>query len=409
VTVRTTDRMKPTLALALLLAPVPAFAADPPGWHPDRFPIGFWEGPPDAFVTPERFKQIADAGFTFTFPSNSSTAANTASNRKLLDCAHANGLKAFISDGRMAVAIGGDAAVKARLDAVVADYSSHPGLGGYFVGDEPSPPAFAGLGEVVAHLRAKDPAHPAYVNLYPNYAPEWAIGPTYEGHVDSFVRTVKPFAVSYDHYHFTKTGDGPLFFDNLDTVRRVSAKHGLPFWNIVLAIEHGGYRKLTEAEKRFEAMQTLAYGGKGLLWFTYWQPGKDWGEAIIQLDGTPTRHYAEVARINADVQAIGKHLLPATCLGVLTQGPTPGVPARLSGPAVTVGVFRSDGDHFALLANRDYKSAADAVVLLATGGRPVRKLDKATGRWADVPTEPAGGEVRVRVRLAAGDGELVRW
>ena len=415
--------MRLQATLFALLLPAAVLAADPPAWKPDKFPIGFWCGPPDKFVTPERFKQIADAGFTFTFPACTGASANPDSNRKILDAAQAAGLKAFIQDGRMPLAIGADATAKARLDAIVADYAAHPALAGYFVVDEPSPGAFAGLSEVFAYLRAKDPKHPAYVNLFPNYADTSQIGPSYETYVDSFVRTVKPFAVSYDHYHFMKSGDRPEFFDNLDTIRKISAKHGLPFWNIVLSIPHLVYRPLTESERRFEAMQTLAYGGKGLLWFTYWQPAEkgDWGDAIVNWDGTPTKQYAEVTRINADVQAVGKYLLPATCLGVLTQGPVPGVPARLPGAAatvgafqlrdaaVTVGVFHSGADHFAFMANRNYKAPAEALMLLTTGGKPVRRLDKATGKWLDVTASPVGSEVRVRVHLAAGDGELLRW
>ncbi len=404
--------MKYLAFAALFLLPVAAFAADPPAWNPDRFPIGFWCGPPDKFVTLERFKQIADAGIAFTFPACGGSAANRESNRKILNVVRAAGLKAFVQDGRMPFAIGNDATAKPQLDAIVAAYSDHPALAGYFIADEPGPGGFVGLGEVVAYLRAKDPAHVAFINLLPNYAPESAIGPTYEGHVDTFIRTVKPFVVSYDHYHFLKNGDGPLFFDNLETVRRISSKHSVPFWNIVLAVAHGGYRPLTEAEKRFEAMQTLAYGGKGLLWFTYWQPDASgqWGEAIIRADGSPTRQYAEVKRINADVQAVGKYLLPATCLGVLTQGPQPGVPARLPGAAMTVGLFSAGRDHFALVANRDYKAAADTEVELTAGDRPIRRLDKATGRWTAVATEVVGaGDVRVCVRVAAGDGELLQW
>jgi hypothetical protein len=404
--------VKHWIVLVVLIIPGISAAADAPAWNPDRFPIGFWFGPPDKFVNPERFKQIADAGFTFTFPACAGAAATRESNRKVLDAVRSAGLKGFVQDGRMPFAIGNDATAKPRLDAIVAAYADHPAFAGYFVVDEPGPGSFAGLGEVVAYLRAKDPTHVAYINLLPNHAPEWALGPTYEGHVDSFIRAVKPFAVSYDHYHFLTTGDGPLFFDNLETIRRVSAKHGVPFWNIVLVVPHGPYRRPTEAEKRFEAMQTLAYGGKGLIWFTYWQPDAtgQWGEAIIQADGTPTRQYDEVKRINADVQAVGNYLLPATCLAVLTQGPQPGVPARLPGAATTVGVFSAGADHFALVANRDYKAAIETEVLLTANDRPVKRLDKATGRWADAATQSVGeGEVRVRFRVAAGDGELLRW
>src|SRR5262249_52820471 len=131
------------------------------------------------------------------------------------------------------------------------------------------------LGQIFSYLREKDPAHPAFVNLLPTYARNipGALGAnTYEEHVRKYVETCKPFAISYDHYHFTNGRDGPEFFENLHTVRKVSLESKTPFWNIVLVTRHGAYRNLAEPEMRFEAMQTLAYGGKGLVWFTYWSP-----------------------------------------------------------------------------------------------------------------------------------------
>ena len=70
----------------------------------------------------------------------------------------------------------------------------------------------------------------------------------------------------------------------------------------------------TEAEKRFEAMQTLAFGARGLLWFTYWMPRgvpepQSWKHSLILADGSRDPHYDMVKRINADVKAIGDRTL----------------------------------------------------------------------------------------------------
>jgi hypothetical protein len=69
-------------------------------------------------------------------------------------------------------------------------------------------------------------------------------------------------------------------------VRKIALEKRIPFWNIVLVTQHGGYRNLTEPELRFEAMQTLAFGARGLLWFTYWDPTGppnpgNWSHAMI--------------------------------------------------------------------------------------------------------------------------------
>lgn len=391
-------------------------------WAPKTYPISFWCGPPDPFITPERYRQVADAGFTFLMPPCEG-ASKPERNHRILDTAKAVGLKAFLQDDRMPMAITGVPDAKARLDAIVADYAKHPAFAGYFLTDEPSASAFPGLAEVVAYLRQKDPRHPVYVNLFPNYADAGQLGTlSYAEYVERFLQTVQPFALSYDHYHFLKTGDRPGFFDNLLVARQLAAKYDVPFWQIVLAIPHGGYRPLTEAEKRWEAMQTLAYGGKGLLYFTYWTPGDssfNWGDAIIRHDGTPTRQFDEVKRINADVKSLGKYLLNAVPTavfqtGTLSPGGTarqPGTPVNVTGPGdLTVGLFRADTHLYALFTNRDYRAPIATDAALSAKGKQPQRLNKATGKWLDVKAAPTPeGDLKVHVEIAAGDGELYRW
>lgn len=385
-------------------------------WKTEVFPISFWCGPPPAFVTQERYQQIKDAGFTYIMP-DCAGGSTPEGNQKILDTAQQVGLKAFLFDPRMPHGVP-DEMARQRVAEIVADYREHPAFAGYFIGDEPGAGAFPSLGETVAALREHDPEHIAYLNLYPNYAPLEALGTsTYELYVQQFVQIVAPAVVSYDHYHFLTASDRAGFMRNLETVRRVAQQAGLPFWQIVLAINHFDYRPLNEAEKRFEAMQTLAFGGKGLMFFTYWQVAADghWGDAIINADGTPTRQYEEVRRINRDVQTIGKYLLPATSLVAFEYG-QPGDHThtgtdlvRFEGPNITVGVFQHDATFYALFANRDYRREVSAPVFLDTGGGGLEKLSKADNTWSAIDAPLEGQERKVLLEIAAGDGELYRW
>ena len=58
-----------------------------------------------------------------------------------------------------------------QVAAAAADYKNRPGFGGYFVTDEPSAARFDDLAAIVAELRAADPAHVAYINLFADYIP----------------------------------------------------------------------------------------------------------------------------------------------------------------------------------------------------------------------------------------------
>jgi hypothetical protein len=373
-------------------------------WRPERFPISYWCGPPPKFVNAERFREIKDANFTYVMPVCG--GATPELNQTILDLCRQFGLKAFLQDPRLPLAIAGSSGAADALDAIVRDYSKHPALAGYFVTDEPAAGAFKGLGEVVQHLRARDPNHVALINLLPDYATPAQLGTAdYDAYLQEFINQVCPFAISYDHYHFVQGGDGPLFFTNLQAARAAARKHHLPFWNIVLCVQHGPYRNLTEPELRFEAMQTLAFGGKGLLWFTYWSPAEMdksfvWQHAMINPDGSHDPHYDMIKQINADVLAIGGELLTADSTDVfLSQQAPAAAPVTIDHPDVTVGLFRAlDGRGLALLANRNYKASAEGKLILHN--LKPEQLDPMTGKWSPAPA---------KVNLPAGGALLIRW
>jgi hypothetical protein len=333
-------------------------------------------------------------------------------NKKILDYCQKVGIKAFLMDPRMPIGFGPKGEGKERVDAIVKDYANHPALAGYFITDEPGGGAFPAIAQTVEYLRQKDPRHISYINLYPTYAPEWALGSTYPVYVEQFIKQVKPALVSYDHYHFHKKYDAPGFFNNLQIVREQALAGKIPFWNIVLCVNHFDFRELTEAEKRWEAMQTLAFGGKGVMFFTYWQPDESgtWGTAIISAKGAKTRQYEEVKRINKDVQAIGKYLVKAKSESVFEYG-QPGDltnngganPVSFTGPNITVGNFSKGRTRYVLFANRDYKNDVTKDVSIETGGAKLEHLDKASGQWV---AEEGHAPV---LKIAAGDAELYRW
>jgi len=227
---------------------------------------------------------------------------------------------------------------------------------------------------------------------------------TYEEYVRKFVDEVKPFAISYDHYHFTNHGDRADFFENLDTVRKVALETNTPFWNIVLVVQHGDYRNLTEPELRYEAMQTIAFGGKGLLWFTYWSPqgidtGAKWQHAMINEDGSRDPHYDMIKQINADVLAFGEALKGAKSTEIRAP--------QKQGPPFTLGSFKSDTHDLRFIASGDYKNAI--TLPLAVPSQRVERFDPATRKWDAVEIQPKNGKTYVTVDIPPGAAVLFRW
>ncbi len=410
-------------------------AAAAPGaraaWPPAEFPIAFWCGPPNAFVNREQLARIADAGFSVVTPSCGADGS-AATNRKLLDAARAAGLKVLVRDSRMPLSLTPGSGSAAALKSIVADYRKHPALLGYSITDEPGADRFDGLGQVVAELRRLDPDHVAYINLFPNYAsndlngnPSQLQALNYDLYAQQFVSRVHPDVVSYDHYPFLMDKDRPEYFDNLTSIRKAALAPDppLPFWQIVQAIKHGPYRALNEAEMRFQAMQTLAYGGKGLSYFTYWQPDDPsfkWSDGIVNLDGAPGPLYEPVKRVNRDVRAIERWIYTAVWsdtyqTGAVAHGARAASPeSRVQaepGADLTLGLFLGDkGYGYLLVTNRDYRNAVDAHLKLRIGSSEPAALDMRTGKWTDITAKPdPDGVVPYSVRLEPGAAALIRW
>ena len=128
------------------------------GWTQEQFIITFWCPPP---------------------PTDQALAAVVAENYNLtwtpvegLDMAAKHKLRAMLTSGLLNPAMLDDAAKRAQLDALIERVKNHPAMEAYFITDEPGAGAFPGLGKLVAYLRERDPAHLAYINLFPTYANE---------------------------------------------------------------------------------------------------------------------------------------------------------------------------------------------------------------------------------------------
>jgi hypothetical protein len=174
--------------------------------------------------------------------------------------------------------------IEARVNALVKQVGKSQAVFGYYLRDEPGANDFPGLARWTQAYRVAAPKALTYINLFPNYAsPEAMNVPTYTEYLDAFVQKVRPEFISYDHYALMDDGslrDG--YFQNLEALRNAGQRHTLPFWNIVLSNSHFNYAEPTEAGFRFQLYTTLAYGGKGISYFTYFAPTIGPGHAALR-------------------------------------------------------------------------------------------------------------------------------
>ena len=240
-----------------------------------------------------------------------------------LDAVAAAGLKAIVLAGNTYVddsRINWDEnAIAEDVDALIERTAQHPATYGFYLRDEPNARMFPAIGRYVAAFQRVAPNTRPLVNLFPNYADPQQLGTeTYEEYLERYITTVKPPLVSYDHYALME--DGSLrggYFANLEVVRSLSLAHNLSFWNIVLSNAHFNYGEPSAGGLRFQAFTTLAYGARGIGYFTYIAPDSgNYRLAPIDQFGHKSPTWDMLRNVNLQIHALAPTMIKLRSVGV---------------------------------------------------------------------------------------------
>lgn len=384
----------------------------------------YWAGPGyggQPLVEAEA-RQVAEAGFNLAWATE-----------KELDVAHKHKLRALLNDALIAPATLDDAGQRGKLDALIDRVKVHPAMYAYFITDEPAAGAFPALGKLVAYLRERDPAHMAYINLFPTYATNEQLGTqgdvvtAYREHLRQYIEVVKPALISWDHYQFAIEGrDNDQYFLNLALIRKASMDAGLPYLNIVQACTWApeAMRSPGPDELRYLVYTTLAYGAQGISYFVYSYPPmyKPGTGQLVTPEGKTTDLYDAVKKLNPEFVAIASELQKLTSLAIYHAGMVPRggealpadcafrfepalpraehkPPAPIQG--LMIGLFGASAGKptHAVVVNLSYKEPA-TTKLVASGAMSL--FDASAGKWG---REAKDG---LELRLVRGGGALVR-
>ncbi len=374
----------------------------------DRFAIGFWVDPPVDEQMEARYAEIAQAHFTLVLGGFGASSPEAA--QRQLELCSWFGLRALVFSSGLS----GD------------QLPDGPACWGYLVRDEPSAKDFPDLRKRVDELRAAKPGKLAYINLFPNYANARQLGTdTYFEHVSRFADEVDVDVLSMDHYPVMRPDrdqrDG--YLRNLEVMREVSMRKGIPFWNFFNVMPYGPHTDPTEAQLRWQVYTSVAYGAKGVLYFCYWTPRGDEfpkGGAILRADGTRTRHYEQVKRINGELKNLGPTLMRLTSQDVRRITAANEATAVLEGSPLRsltkadydppfdllIGSFvHEDGRRAVLINNYSYSFTSWPTVEFDAEAEKVVEIDPATGKenalYDESPDLPG-----MQLSLDAGQGRL---
>ena len=317
-------------------------------------------------------------------------------------------------------------AITRRIQELYARFGGHPALAGILLYDEPGRSLFPTLQfarKEVERIFGSDEL--PYVNAWPSYAsPGNALqAPSYEDYLDSYLNeaqypgsAIAPPLLSFDHYPLlTDERITTDYFYNHAVIRRFALRFGVPSWGFVQSVGFNGggiglapRRAPDEAEILWQINVSLAYGVKGIQYFTYWTPsggnGITFGNALITRAGQRTALYYYAQRANAYLRKVGAVLLPLNSGSVVhANEPNPprgALPFRgnpyvraASGSPVILGFFNNPAapaERYLLVANRTPNKSAKARLTISSAVKSVEAFD------------PSAGETGAFARLTLG-------
>jgi hypothetical protein len=234
--------------------------------------------PDDASLSLSNLLRAKSAGFNLLLGIQGFSKGDMESSTRSLSLAHQAGMKCLALDDRFFMT-SFSTHDENSVELVVNQYKTLPtslrgAMYGYNLGDEPEDKQSAANNtrNWIDDIKNLDAGMLAHVNLLPRYG--FTTDGEYEAYLDKFIDQTSPGApdiISFDSYPFRIDGSfRPDFFYNLRVINQKSA--GRPFWAYVMSLKENAYRDSGEAELRFLSACPLAYGAKGLVYYTYESP-----------------------------------------------------------------------------------------------------------------------------------------
>lgn len=253
----------------------------------------------------------------------------------------------------------------------ITDPEDRKAIHAIYIRDEPNASLFPRLN--IWSEAIKKQGFLPYINLYPDAVlPEWLGTKDYEEHLDQYVEICDPPYISYDNYSLFEGGrlDEDRFFGNIEAIRHKSLQAGIPFWNVILANAHFKYAEPSDATFAIQVYSTLAYGGRGIGYFTYYTPQVgNYRLSPIDRFGYRTKTWGMMRNINLQVHSLAPVYCQLKSINVFHTGhivrngrgiETAKLVESISSGSLVVGEFaHPDGKPYVMVVNKDVHSSIE--------------------------------------------------
>jgi hypothetical protein len=365
---------------------------DPARVDAREFPIMAWGGAPSDAA---QLKGMKEAGLNIAGFCRVDDAS------KVRDA----GLACFVSDRRVNgydwSNLPDEQQMRASIAEVVKATAANPAVLGYYLRDEPHSSLMPAMGRVAKILHELAPDKWPYVNLFPYRVSKERMGTDYDIYAKMLVDTIGQPFISYDNYSLVGGEVLDYFYNNLDIIRRISLEKGKPFWNCILANAHFNYSEPSDATLHLQVYSTLAYGGRGIQYFTYYSPHNgNYRLGAVDQFGNRTATWDAMRRINLQIHALAPTLVKLKSTGVYHYPDTPehgrpladsrlvrsvAMTQRYVRPPVQgrflIGEFEdAQGRPYLMIVNKDLNNSFQFAVDLKQSGRKLIRVCNYSGK-----------------------------
>lgn len=322
-------------------------------------------------ITEDMYKKIADVGINL-INYTSADYKVVAQRQDIIDnlsLAQKYGIGMYVLDSR----ISGDI-TSSQLATYIGDYAKYTSYKGNFVIDEPYTEGYSkitdGVSEWSQGIKRLDDYVACgkklnsyantlgYINLNPIAArlkvnSQDTLSDAYKTYIDSYL-TTNARLLSWDYYVWDQKLTGSInstlqYFENMKIAKEKADAANIPFWTFIQAgsnwngSQENGIVSTednnsipSKAELLWNVNTSLAYGAKGIQYFTLVQPAyfafteDETGNktydyrrnGLIGADGTPNAWYDYAKEANQQIAIVDEYLLNAKSLAVITSGET---------------------------------------------------------------------------------------
>lgn len=353
-------------------------------------------------ITDEWFQAIAEAGIKIIAYSDLDYATHPELVMKSLELCEKYDMEYWVLDSNISSNMGkiGDEPVDVdALKKELAKFADHPAYGGIFLIDEPRTsyylPGFEGQKDIarhqeIAHVLQYELGQNCYLNAFPIWDMETQ-GPVYEKYIAEYCETLRPKYLMWDHYPYYPNRECerlPVYFYNMDLIKRYAEKYEIPFIAAIQAGSQWNDEQIhfdselpyypNEAHFNWNINTCLAFGVQGIDYFPLVQvehfayagtddkPSWDFKRnGLIGAAGEKNQWWYYAKRINEHIQAIDEVLMNSVNKGIIIHGEQIQEDMKLTTCVIQSGQFKElvnvDGD--ALVGCFDYEGKTALYVL----------------------------------------------